>query len=158
MTATQTANLTDRLLDRDFAVSTFRYNRWSADLSESQTLEQALEPSFWSGQAEKIMGHDKANPRGRGDIIEVRKADTGEYAELLVTEAGAGFVKVEMIARCQPQAAELPEKAPFTTRWNVGSKKHDVIRKKDKQVMAQGFQTKDAAHRWIAEHLKAMAA
>jgi hypothetical protein len=144
--------------DKNFGLGSFKFNRWSAELDEAQTLEQALEPTFWTGQVDTIMGQDKSKPRGRGDIIEVRKADSGLYAELLVIEIGKGFVKVKLIARAEPEAVEVPAKSALTTRWNAGAKTHDVIRKADGQVMRGGFQTKATAAAWIADHIKAMAA
>lgn len=145
-----------RILDRNFGVSTFKFNRWSAELEEAETLDDALDPTFWATQVGKLMGHDKT--KGRGDIIEVRKADTGLYAELLVTEIGVGFIKVKLIARAGDEAVALPKDAAFTTRWNPGKKTHEVIRRHDNTVMVGGFQSKLAAADWIADHLKAMAA
>jgi len=147
-----------RLMDSRFAVASFRYNRWSADLDETQTLEDALEPSFWSSAVDKIMGHDKLNPKGIGDIIEVRKRDTALFAELMVLEVGPGFIKVDLIRKYEPPAVPVIEDAPFTTKWNVGRRAHEVIRKGDHQVMASGFQSKDGAAAWIAKHMTAIAA
>lgn len=147
-----------RLLTKNFGLGSFKFNRWSAELDEAQRLEDALDPTFWAGQADTIMGHDKTKPRGRGDIIEVRKADSGLYAELLIVEIGKGFVRVKTIARAEPEAVELPEKSALTTKWNAGAKTHEVVRKSDAQVMRSGFQTKASAAAWIAEHMKAMAA
>src|SRR5690349_24939027 len=65
-----------RLLDKNFSLAAAMNNRWAANLTESQTLDDALDPIFWAGKAEQIMGHDKANPRGQGDIIEIRKPNT----------------------------------------------------------------------------------
>lgn len=147
-----------RQLDKNFGIATLKFNRWSAELDEAQTLDDALTPTFWSGQAEKLMGHDKANPRGRGDIIEIRKLDTGLYAELLVVEIGKGFIKTELVRRAEPEAVTVPDDSPLTTRWNVGKRAHDVIRRSDNEVMARDFQTKAAALEWITKHLTAMAA
>lgn len=147
-----------KMLDRNFGVCTFKYNRWAADLDENQTIEDALAPQFWAGQAEKIMGHNRASPKGRGDIIELRQLSTGLYVELLVTEVGTGYIKVAPIRQHKPEAIALPEKLPFEVRWNEAKKGHLVIRKSDKLVMAAGpFQTKEAAAAWIADHMKAMA-
>lgn len=147
-----------RLLDSDFAVSSFRYNRWSAILKEDQTIADALSPAFWTNQADKIMGHDKANPRGLLDIIEVRKPDAGAYYELIITEIGLGFVRVAPVRAYEPPAIALADDSPLTTKWNVGKRCHDVVRKSDNTVMKPGFQTKASAAAWIAEHVKAMAA
>lgn len=147
-----------RILDKNFGVASFRYNRWSADLDESQTLDDALVPEFWANSADKIMGHDKANPKGRGDIIEVRKLDTGLYAELIVMEVGRGYVVTRLIRTYEPPAATTVANAPLDVRWNAGKKTHEVFRVSDKQLMSGGFQTREKAQAWIADHMKAMAA
>lgn len=147
-----------RMLSKSFGVASFKFNRWSAELDETQSLEDALEERFWSDQSAQIMGHDKTNPKGRGDIIEIRKLDTGLFAELLVTAIGAGFVRVSLLRKQEPAAVAIPEGVPFTTKWNVGRRGHEVIRKGDNAVMAGPFQTKDEAAAWIVTHMKAMAA
>ena len=143
---------------RNFGLTSFKFNRWSVELPEEHELEHALEPSFWVDIASQVMGHDKANPKGRGDVIEVRKLDTGLYAELIITEVGNGFLKVRQLLRDQPVIPEIAEDCPLKTKWNVGKRMHDVIRAADGQVMASGFQSKDKAIAWIEDHLRKMAA
>ena len=147
-----------RLLDKSFGVASFKYNRWSAELDETQTLEHALEEHFWAGIAGKLMGQDKASPKGVGDIIEIRKRDTQQFAEVIVTAIGPGFVRVAQLRTFAPEDVSEPKSAPLTTRWSPGKKCHEVIRKNDKTVMASNFQTKADAVAWITEHVKAMAA
>src|SRR5262245_3755705 len=150
------APLKQKLLEKNCGVASFNFTRWSAVLEKEQALEDALEPAFWSSHVGKILGHDTM--QGRGDIIEIRKLDSGLYAELLVVEAGAGFIRVEVVHRHEPKPIELPANVPFTTRWNAGKRLHEVIRKADGAVMAGNFQTRGSAARWIAEHMKALAA
>lgn len=137
------------LNERQFGEISFKFRRWSAELSAEQTVEDALVPEFWKQLAQTIKGHDKTNPKGRGDIIEVRKPDTGAYAELLVTEVGEGYIRVRPLKYFEPEVASEKSDSALTTKWNVGKKTHDVVRKSDSQVMAAGFQTKDAAVAWI---------
>lgn len=158
MSAPTPIKSTPHAVDRNFGVESFKFNRWSCELDETQTLEDALNPSFWSGQVEKIMGHNKTNPRGRGDIIALRQISTGLYVELLVLEVGTGFIKVEPIREFQPKDVTISDTSPLTTRWNVGKRKHEVVRKVDNQVMAADFQTKQSAADWIADHMKKLAA
>ena len=147
-----------KLLNKNFGVASFKFNRWSASLDESQSLDDALAAHFWAEQSTALMGHDANAPKGRGDIIEIRKLDTGLYAELMVDEIGKGFIKVHVIRTDAPAEVVIPETVPFTTRWNVGKLCHEVVRKMDKQVMASNFQTKARAAEWIAKHMQAMAA
>jgi hypothetical protein len=147
-----------RMLDKNFAlnVAGFKFNSWSALLEESQTIEHALDPKFWSDQVGKIIGHNKAG--GRGDIIEVRKLSTGLYAQLSIVEIAVGYVRVELIRGAEPSQAEVAEDCPLTTRWNAGAKTHEVIRKGDNAVLQGGFQTKNGAVAWLLDHINKMAA
>lgn len=142
------------LLDRNFGEISFKFRRWSAELTPDQTLEDTLVPEFWKSQAGTIAGYDKTNPKGRGDIIEVRKPDTGTYAELLVTEVGPGFIRVRPLKAYEPPPVELQPDRALTTKWHFGRKMHDVVRKIDGQVMASNFQTKEAAVAWIEDFYK----
>lgn len=141
--------MTKTLLDRNFGEISFKFRRWSAELAPDQNLEDTFHPEFFKTQAQHIAGHDKANPKGRGDIIEVRKPDTGLYAELLVTEVGPGYVRVQPIKAYEPATVVEDVESPLSTKWNFGKKVHDVVRKSDGVVMQTGFQTKTAAVAWI---------
>jgi hypothetical protein len=147
-----------RMSARNFGISTFKFNRWSAELTEEQSLEDALKPEFWVDLAPQVIGHDPTNLKGRGDIIELRKLDTGLYAELIITEVNKAYLKVRLQHKDQPPVAEVSEASPLATKWNVGKRMHDVIRKADGQVLAAGFQSKEKAIEWIDDHLRKMAA
>lgn len=147
-----------RIRSSVFGVQSYMFTRWSAELTEAQTIEDALDPTFWADIAHKIIGEDKAKPKGRGDIIEVRKLDTGLYAELLIVETGPGFIRTQVIRSAEQASVDIPEKSPLGTKWNVGTKRHDVVRKADGVVLAGNFQTKSAAAAWITDHLKKLAA
>ncbi len=144
--------------ERNFGVASFKYNRWSLDLEENQTIEHALDPSNWAHLASRIMGSDKANPKGRGDIVEVRKIETGLYAELIVTEVSQSHVRVRLLRNQEAEAKPVPEESPLKPRWNPGRKMHEVVRVADNAVMQSGFQTRDLAVNWISDHLSKIAA
>ena len=103
-----------------------------------------------------MMGFDKS--KGLGDIIEVRKPDTGLYAELIVLAIGKGYVKTDVLLKYEPKTVNLDKGSPLATRWNVGRNCHEVVRESDKTVMQGGFQSKADAVAWIAGHLRDMAA
>lgn len=156
--AVPTAPLKRRLMERQAAVSTFKYNTWAVDLDEGQTLDDVLDSHFWAAIADKIMGQDKTNPRGWGDLIQIRKRDTEQFLEVMVVSVGKGFVKVVPLRAYEPKDVSEPENSPLETRWNPGKKCREVVRKSDKMLMASNFQTKEEAVAWIADHVKAMAA
>lgn len=147
-----------KMLVKNFGVASFRYNRWAADLEEGQTLEDAMHPEFWAHQADGVMGHDKTNPKGVGDIIEVRKPDISLFAELLIVEIGKGYIRTELLRERAPASVEVADESPLGTKWNVGKRQHEVVRKSDNEVLKSGFQTKQAAVDWIEKHTMAVAA
>lgn len=130
-------------------------NRWQAYLTEAQTIENALDGPFWTDAAETIKGHD--GKQGRMDIIEVRKADTGQYWELIVDEVGKGYLKVHLLFRDPIVIPQVSEGSPLVTKWNVGKNGHEVIRVADRQLMAGPFPTKQKAMDWIADFMKTTA-
>lgn len=142
----------------EFGVLEYKYPRYSVELTEAQTLEDAVEPSFYSDIADKIIGGDKTKPQGRGRIIEVRKLSIALYAELLITETGPGFIRTKLLRSTDDGSVELPKDCPLGIKWNAGTKTHEVVRTSDNQVMRGGFQTQNGAAGWIVDHLKAMAA
>lgn len=147
--------LQQRLVGKLHALG-FSHNRWQASLTEGQTIADALQPTFWQHHASAIMGFDKLKPGGLMDVIELRKPDTMDYWELLVTGVGPGFIRTRVVKESTTAPLSLDESGPLVTRWN--GKSHDVIRSSDRQLMQGGFQSKAAAAAWIADHLKKMAA
>jgi hypothetical protein len=146
-----------RMLPKNFKldVTGFAFNQWSGKLEEDQSLDDAMEPPFWAGQADQVMG---AATKGIGDIIVVRKLSESLYAKLLIVEIGKGFIRTIKVEEARLAVPDVPEGVGLTTRWNVGKTCHEVIRKHDKQMMATGFQTKANAIAWITDHMKALAA
>lgn len=152
----QTKNpLKSRLHPKNFGKADYKANRWSAELSEKQALEDALDPTFWVDQAGQIM---RCPHKGLLDIIELRKPDAALYAELVILGTGAGYVKVKVLKSAQDDQIDIPAESPLTTKWSVGTKTYEVIRQADKVTLSAGFQTKAAAAAWIADHLSKMAA
>jgi hypothetical protein len=144
--------------EKNFGVSTFKFNRWSLELDEGESIDDVSNSAAWANLAPVVMGFDKTAPKGRGDIVEVRKMDSGLYAEFLIREIGPGFVRLTALREFEPETAEIAEGVPFITRWNVGKRSHEVLRKSDSAVMQGGFQSKDSAVAWIENHMKAVAA
>lgn len=144
-----------QLMQKNFGRADYRSNRWRAELPEHQTLDDALDPSFWTSQADELM---RPAHKGRGDIIEIWKPDASQFAELLVVETGKGFVRTVLLRSEKPDDVAAPEASPLSLKWNIGSRSHDVVRKADGVVMRTGFQTKAAAVAWIADHMAKVAA
>jgi hypothetical protein len=143
-----------RALDRDFGLESYKYNSWAYDLEEPFTFEDVMNPAFWSTQAQKVMGHDKTKPKGRGDMLLVRELRTGSLRKYLILEIGGGFIKLGEIEAYRPVEVKLDENAPLKVRWNKQKSTHEVVRKADGEVLAGGFQLRDSATDWAKAHLK----
>jgi hypothetical protein len=142
---------TKKFADRNFGLAEFKRNVWHLKLEEAETFDDALNGPSWANLVDKIIGHDKS--RGPGDRIEVWKPDTGAFGEMIISEIGPGYVRANFIRAYEPKAVEIPDDVPFVTRWNVGKRMHEVMRRADNQVMAGGFQSKDKAIEWITDHM-----
>lgn len=132
----------------DFGVSSFKKNDWHLTLTEAHEMEHVANPRLWGDLLEKI---------ARGDTIEAFKPDSGAWARFVVTEAGVGFIKLGKTESFTPAEVTVLD-VGLEPKWNVGKRAFDVIRSADKFVMKDGFQTKQSAADWIADHTKKVAA
>lgn len=142
---------TKKFPERNFGLAEFKRNIWHLVLEENETFDDAINGPSWANLVPKIVGHDKS--RGPGDRIEVWKPDTGAFGEMIINEIGPGYVRANFIRAYEPKVVEIDESVPFITRWNVGKRMHEVLRRADNQVMAGGFQSKDKAVAWITDHM-----
>lgn len=134
----------------------FLHQEYEFDLEQTQSIADALDPTFYKDHVRAIMGEDPLKPKGRGSLIHVFKPDTGQYAKLLITEIGPGYVRTIPVEQASPEQIDLPAGAPFVTRWNSGKRGHEVLRKADNALMAGPFQTMSAAAAWVVQHMTAM--
>jgi len=147
-----------KLRGSNFNAVGFGNNRWQAYLDENQSFDDALDPGFWGHCVDRIIGHDKKNPQGLGDIIEIRSHDKTKLLEVLIVGIGPGYLKVIPGRIWGEEDPVLPVDSPLKWKWNIGTKKYDVVHRSDNRLMSSGHQTKAAAAKWIAEQVKAMAA
>lgn len=142
-----------------FGEASFGFRRWYATLEEGQSLADCLVETFWKHVADKVQGHDQAKPKGRGDIIEVRTFDNGDYAELMIVAVSRGGLRVKLLREIKDAvSATVPDSAPFDIKWIVGNRTFSVVRKGDRQPVSQGHQTKAAALAWITDTMNSAAA
>ena len=89
-------------------------------------------------------------------------AEDGSYfAELKVRDAGRNWARVSVLRRHDLDPQEVTgERASdaYYVKYKGAILKHAVFRKKDETVVQSGFETREAAARWLAEHVKAVAA
>lgn len=123
---------------------------WQVTLDKSETLQSALEPTFWCHVASRL------RPLSQ---IEVYAHDASWYARVVVRSIPPGprpsEARVVLLEHVDLDEAErnAREVAPDTTLevvWKGPAAKHCVVRKGDKHLVAKGFDSKQAAADWIA--------
>jgi hypothetical protein len=110
-----------------------------------------LDPAYWAHLAPKILAND---------VIEVRPAEGGYYAELYVWAKGPNWLQVSELRKIErPQhSARASGSKAFSIDFVDGPAKHRVIRTSDQQVVAQHFDSPEAANAWLGENAGRIAA
>lgn len=120
-------------------------------------FEDLLKPECWAHVAQLLRP---------GYRIEVLAEDGSYFAELLVVSAGRLWAKVAVLRKIDLTEAvgEAPAQGADTVMsimWSGPHSKFRVIRQNasgGKDVMRDGFETREEASVWMAEHIKALAA
>ena len=114
------------------------------------TMEDVLNPAFWVHVARKLRPYAQ---------IEVRSEDGAWWAQLLVTDVGRLWAKVQPI--CFVELAQSDPDEPIDPLYEVGwggpHHKWRVVRKSDNKVIKAEFGDKAQAELWLKEHIRALA-
>lgn len=135
-----------------FNSAEFRRNEWFAAPEAGTTLEQILDPDFWS----HVSGRVKPL-----DIIEVLPEDASFYARLMVTSCSRIHAKVVVLYHKSLVDAGVAEPTPddagqYEVKWLGPSGKFGVLRTKDKHTVKSGFSTKPEAEIYLQDYVKAL--
>ena len=122
---------------------------WVVDLPVTATLDDALEPSFWAHNADRMQPSDQ---------IILRAEDGSWIAYLVVAYCERNYAKV-VLDRCIKLDADTT--APVTTikhfvQWKGPRLKYCVIRTADSALLKEGCLTKDEASSWMRDHENTM--
>lgn len=114
-------------------------------------LAHVLMPEYWAN----------LHALKAGCRIWVIPEDEAWFAELLVRQVGPGFAKVVPLRGGELDAlepdAELIGK-DFRLEWVNSTTKYRLVRVKDGHVLKEKLSDRIEAHRWLADHRKALAA
>lgn len=109
-------------------------------------LKDMLVSEYWAHVAAKFH---------TGDKLEIFAEDGSWYAELLVVSCSRIHAKVLVLLEKQIDV-QVPTKQksvePFYHAYRGASAKHSVLRTSDKAVVKEGFESREAAIGWLAEH------
>ena len=121
---------------------------WVVDAEFGTTLEQVLEPSYWSHMASQMVP---------GDHIEVRAEDFSWVAYLIVHYSERTYAKVvlDRIVRIESSSEAPAVSLKHKTEWKGPHHKWVVIRISDSQMLHSGCKTRIEADEWLRNHEKA---
>jgi len=136
-----------RLQPADHYCSTY-----GAALTDSQTIDDALQPAFWAHVAHKLR---------QGDLIRILPERGDYYALLMVRTVGKAYANVTLLHKVEFDGAEAaPAVASvgdeFEVKWSGPSTKFRVVRVSDKQIMHDGFAAKEDAVKWVKDYIAAL--
>lgn len=135
----------DRIKERSFARTD-----WNV-IAETGTTEDNLKvPTYWAHVARQMRAFD---------MIEVLCEDGSWYARCLVLARGEAWAKVHVLEFTSLERHVMREgESDFEVSWGTIQTKFRVIRKKDRRVLKDGLESREAAMAWLHEHKKALAA
>lgn len=117
------------------------------------TLDEIQKPEFWSHVAAKLKPYD---------MIEARAEDGSYWAQLLVINCNHLSAHVALLQSCDLNVGEPDQDdaagSDYEVKWGGPHAKHRVQRKSDGEVLKDGFANKQAATKYLTEHLRALAA
>lgn len=113
--------------------------------------EDLLDPGFWVHVGPQLRADDR---------IEVVGFDKAWFGEVMVLEVGKGATGGARVAYTHgpvnlTNEAALARPADHEVRWGGPNGGWRVVRTKDKTVLAEMLDSKEAGLAWIAENLKA---
>lgn len=115
-------------------------------------VEDLTDPAYWAHVSAKMHA---------GDHIEAVAEDGTWFAELLVVRAERNWAKVALLRKVDLVATSVEvNPADFEehyVKWGGVTTKFRVHRKKDKEVLRDGFDSAELANAWLAEHRKTLA-
>jgi hypothetical protein len=128
----------------------YQRNDWVGTAEQGTTIDDLLQPGYWSHKAQDMKPYDR---------VEMRIDDGIWMVELLVLEVGRNWAKVKLLHEhrltiadiAQTQIAKLHK-----VEWKGPHLKHVVIRLSDDEIVKDGISSKVDAEQWIADHEKVM--
>ena len=132
----------------------FKRQVWVVDVEQSTQQNDIMNPAFWG---------NVSNQMGQFDRIEVRCEDGSWLAELLVLESGNNYARVKCLSCIELEDHEVeqtaaPAEVGYEVFYRGTHHKWAVKRLSDNEVIHNGESSRAAAHAWVSEHLKAVAA
>lgn len=129
-----------------FKLAEYDRQEWIANCEYGTTVEDILDPSYWSMSTLRIKPYDH---------IEARAEDGSWIAHLIVTGVDRSWAKVvidRVIKLTTSDVSMTQAAAKHEVSWKGPQYKYSVIRLSDSERIKEGFQSKDEAYAWMREH------
>lgn len=128
-----------------------------ARIPKEVTKDDILAPEFWAHHAARLRAYDE---------IRAVSGDGTWIAYLIVTDCSRTWAKVKLrefvtltgsdVAQTQAANADLQAIMDTHEVKHRGPHKWSIVRKSDRAVIEQGFESKDAADQWLKEHARTL--
>ena len=147
------------LLGKDFQETVYGRGHFTITLPEGAAFEDALQQEYWVNVAHLFKSNPNTNSSDlAGSIIIVDSADRTFCGELYVRAVPDKGLVVGVYRKpvfFGPKGGANPL---FDTRWNIGDRGWDIIRKSDNEIVgpAKKFPIKEDAVDWINATISAM--
>ena len=117
-------------------------NIYSATPEFGTTYEDIQRPDYWK----------HITTLRPGDRIEIVSEDSSWFAELFVLSNGKGWVKVFPLRHVMlSESEQVAGTATHALEWRGPKRKWSVERTSDKEVIKDGFATKEEANAWLSQ-------
>ncbi len=131
----------------------FQRTVWHVFAESTLAPQDLLVPSYWAHVAEKL------KPQHR---IEVASESGDWWAEYFVLERGPKWARVALMREMDLRQVVSASPAKLTLDdFEIklrGMRKQSIVRKADKEVIKDGFESRQDAEDYLLSHLKSMAA
>lgn len=113
---------------------------WDLTPAEGTTVENLLNPEFWSHIAAKLQPDDQ---------IWVTPADRNFVAHLLVVDCTNLSARMQVLSHHEIDPVSAHEDDRYEVKWGGPKHKWRVLRKSDAAVVEHGFASRGAAYKHI---------
>lgn len=131
--------------------ASFMRNIFTATPEPGTSIEEVIKDTYWSHAARLFHPSDR---------IEVIPEDGAYFLELLITNVDMNRVRVIELRRVILQeSVELQEDLAkdYEVKWRGNIKRHCVMRKSDKKLIKENFNTGKEAAQWLNDFVLGLA-
>lgn len=145
-----TPKSTPQLHPSRFALAEHKRNLYFVTPADGTTLEQVLQPVFWSHVAARLRPTDR---------VEVHAEDGTWFAELYVRDAGHLHATLVPLRVFEFDAAERKATAAdHEVHWKGPHHRWAVVRRSDGQLVKTECASREEAQMWLAGNAKTLRA